>query len=348
MTERLARPLKMTPGWQPDLPPFAMLGTRNETGEHSITVPYGHTTCWARPSRTLTNDEIELWQLGQFTSDLYTGTGERIVPDGVEKHERPDFVIRQGDGTALGVELAAFTPAARRAHEHRVGQFRAEMATSAPHYDHLAGCHLSLSIDTTGPRRKLARIRDEVLGKLRHAPRPPSLGPYGAPGPTVLGRGDGWDITGYELMAPGLLETADERLPIIDTVFALEQTLEEVTRQLWQLIDGHRYEGVDYWLVIPIVGPDQNGVGFWEDEALIEFVLEHDAFAVEQARIEAKRILLHFWTTGAVREILPNTTELCPPRADHQRRMTILTYQNDALFCAPLSQPAIRCSNCAN
>lgn len=336
----------MTPGWDPALPQLTLLGTRNETGEHSITVGYGHTTCWARPSRRLTDAELELWQLGQFSSDLYTATGQRIVHDSVEKHERPDFLIRQGDGSTLGIEVAAFTPPIRRAHEHRLGEFRAEMAKSIPDYSHLAGCHLSLSIEAAGPR-KLMAIRGEVLEQLRNAPRPPAAVPFGGPGLTTLGTGDGWDITGYELVAPDQLPL-DERLPLLDTVFAIEQTLAEVGSQLRRLIDDHSYEGVDYWLVIPIVGPDQNGVGFWEDQGLIEFLLERDGIAVDLVRVKARRTLLHFWTTGAVREILPSSAEICPARADHERRMTILSYHKGDLFCAPLSQPAIRCSNCAN
>lgn len=346
VTVKPTAPLQMTPGWLPVIPPFAMLGTRDESGEPSITLPYGHTVCWATPSRRLTKDEVELWQLGQFCSDLYTATGRQPASGGVEKGEAPDFIVRENNGSSLGVELAAFTPGARRAHESHVERFRAQMAASTDSYRHLAGCHISLSIeDPRNPTKVMTRERSRILDCLRDVGRPAPLGPYGPSSSTKICEGEGWEVHGYELWAAEQLPPSADGIPIFDVVFTLEQTLSEVADGVRRLIAGHKYDGID-WLIVPISGPDTNGIAFLEDDALIGLVLEQGAFPTQSAGTADMCVLLHFWMTGAIREVFPSDSEICPPRQDHQRRMTILGYHMGDLYCAPLSQPAVHCLNC--
>lgn len=346
MTAKPAEPLKMTPGWRPEIPSLALQGTRVETGEPSISLPYGHTVRWATPSRTLTKDEVEFWQLGQFCSDLYTATGQEPAARGAEKNEAPDFIVHDEEGAPLGVELAAFTPGARRAHEARVERFRAQMATMAEGYAHLTGCHISLSMDDPDIVGRLnAKDRRNILDKLRNVDRPAPLGPYGPTSTTTLCVGEGWQLHGYELWR--LTEQPQrliDQLPIFDVVFGLEQTLDEVASEVERIIASHKYPGID-WLVIPIVGPDTNGFGYWEDEALIDLVLDNVAFPSELTAMPETRVRLHFWTTGAIREVIPADIEISRPRHAHQRRMTILGHHQGDLYSAPISQPAVQWLN---
>jgi hypothetical protein len=338
----MSEELKMQPGWTPAVPLMTMHGTRTDSGERSISMPYGHTTCWARPNRALTKAELEFWQLGQFCIDLYTGTGELLTSSDVHKQESPDFILSRVDGSDLGVEIAAFTPGDRRAHESHVDRIRSIMASDPDAYAHLDGCHVWLTIEADNPPRVVQEDRDAILQSLHSCARPQPLtrNAYDvAPHISHLGRGERWHLTGYELVPEADLGPSILTSLAFEIVYGLEHTVSEISSELERIVGSHLFEGVDY-LLVPIVGPDVNGVAFYEDEALISSLLEQRVPHIPARK--GTRILLHFWTSGRVVEIVPDYSEVCPDQPDHTRRMTILARHDGRLFCAPLSQPSLR------
>jgi hypothetical protein len=338
----MSEELRMQPGWTPVVPLMTLHGTRADSGERSISMPYGHTTCWARPSRALTKAELEFWQLGQFCIDLYTGTGELLTSSDVHKRESPDFILSRVDDSDLGVEIAAFTPSERRAHESHVDRIRSIMASDPDAYRHLDGCHLWLTIEADNPPRVVHEHRDAILQSLRSSARPQPLtrNAYDvAPHISQIGRGEHWHITGYELVPEADLGASVLTPLAFEIVYGLERTISDISSELERIVGSHLFEGVDY-LLVPIVGPDVIGVAFHEDEALILSLLEQGAPRIPARR--GTRILLHFWTSGRIVEIAPDYRDVSPDQPDHTRRLTILARHDGRLFCAPLSQPSLR------
>jgi hypothetical protein len=340
-------PLNWAQGRRQTLPPLVLSGTRADMGEPSATVAYSEPRCWLRPSRALTRDEHELWQLGQFLQDFYVGTGEWLAPEGVVKGESPDFkVLRSAlKLPPLGVELAVFTPTQRRAMEPIARGLRDDIAADGASYAHLAGCHVTLSID---PQSSLAvvarRHRAALLQALRDAERPPTLlDRHGLPaGYRTLGQGTGWSLSAYELVPRDQLEWHDFAVPLLTVSSAIETTVREIAEELQRTVREHDYAGVD-WLIVPTFAPDRHGLATFEDEALIQELLgRSDEVPLDLSDVRC-RVMLHGWVDGRITQLTPQRLEVCPGRCEHERKLTAITYNRFGdMFCSPLSSPAVR------
>lgn len=344
---REPEPINWVQGWRESTPWVSLVGTRVDTGEPSVTVPYAEPRCWARPSRPLTRTEHELWQLGQFCQDFYVGTGEWLAAYGAIKGETPDFRLqRRPDGSSpLDVELTAFTPTQRRRDESVVRRLREAISAAPSDFAHLAGCHVSLWISPeTTLRQVVSRHQAAILDALRRAEHPPSLlGQHGLPsGFTKLGAGSGWELAGYELVAKDQLEWENLDLPLVTVSSALEMTIPEVARDLASTIRSHDYDGVD-WLVVPIVAPDRNGIATFEDEILVhELLRQTEDVGLDVSDVKCQ-VMLHFWSDGQIVQLTPERTQVCAGRPDHQRKLTAITYNRlGDMFCFPLATPALK------
>jgi hypothetical protein len=329
---------------------MSLIGHRTDTGERSVTVPYGTPRYWALPSRKLTKDELEMWQLGQFCLDLYSSTGEWVTPFGAVKGEHPDFRLPQHrtDDEGVGVELAAFTVGPRRAIEPAIESVRAVVQAEPTRYEHLAGCHVWIMPKSGHPLQQLRSQADaiaETLSKIAR-PVPTDSGPY----PGVFPEGSfvseavdaDMSVTVYERFPHD--QASDHpvlRSPLVDVEFTVEMTFEEARTELLRVIENHSYEGCDR-LVITAGGPNQLGAGTTEDEAILNFLLANDPPTNEWIAPRHGSVVVHFWLDGRIVELFPTFAERAGGRPEHARRTSVVSYRTPddpgSLSCVELAR----------
>jgi hypothetical protein len=320
---------------------MAVNGTQN--GEDFIATGYSQGRSWALPSGNLTKDELETWHLGQINADHFCGTGMRFVPGEWKKTERPDFLLNIPEGEErLGVELSAFTVQERRAMEATARRLRKELEKQAARFAYLAGCRVMLGVETGHGPASVARINKEFanaerwLAVIEKLVRPSTLSllsqfEHGFPEKLPLGilteAKEGNIVAScQEHIAADIAKAYPQTsLPSLDMVFGVNMTVSELHAEMQSRISDHDYNGVDV-LVLTAGAPDGTGMGYLEDELLLEFLLKNLSKMATFNIVHIKRVVAHYWSNGKLVQIFPHVQELVPPIADSCRNQTVVIW----------------------
>jgi hypothetical protein len=351
-----ATTLEWTPGWEGNPLVMSLDVSDADLTNPRILVPYNYSGAWFTPSRQLTQKELEFWQFGQFCIDYFVATGRDFCPFGARASEHPDFLVSRAPdwSDTAGVELAAYVPGQRLAIESALSPLREIVRSKPADFQHLRDCLVWVMFGDPEHPEELPRLRStlttEAANGLRQLSRPEiRLGDFAASGlpehfpPGAFSTLEQRGINFSAHRPGGSFEEVDTG-PVVNPMFQLRQSAEEIKTELVRIVDSHNYPGVDL-LVVPIGGPTRDGALCTEGSVLLEYALRSSEDTASWFQGRKGEVVAHSWTNGSITQLYPTKQQLTPPLVvPNLRRRTLVVYEseNGALLCQEGSVPMAR------
>lgn len=302
---------------------MCLTGTdKSEKEEKHIIVVYEWPMITVNFSEKLTKYEKECLHLDRVITDANLSLGT-VRPDKYEAGEDPpDFMIHR-NGTVEGVDLVQFTFKKRRRANAIFEKLKEEIYKCEPKtFTHLSGSIVYIDFGRNGKRGKAIPFTnkeneylDRFIAELSQFQIDRKKWEHGelSEKPPELNNGQSEGGVGF-LVAP-LRNSVPAtnffyRMGFeLGLAFYTRLSVSDAWQEIVSRVDSHDKSCIDE-LLISAGAPNESGVSFLSDEALILHALENPPIANPITPKNIKNVIVHLWSTGAIWEIYPSYKEI--------------------------------------
>jgi len=285
----------------------------NGAGEPWLGILLESPTAYMRVTTPLQKKEYELLHLRRLAVDARAARGVDLFDAVVGEAEPPDFIVASGD-QRLGYEMTQFAIPDRRQAQSLFFEVSARLADQQQHrISHLSGYQLYIwfgaASDAAGLpfKRSNQTIYDELLEAfIAHIPDPDQFRVSASKTPEQVKFKPVRTVADVQFLSIPLLGSVPASLfyAVTGLNVALAFQSDHTAGGEWAKLRAavkRKDKPANNILVISVGAPDKFGRCFASEEVLADFMLEFP----ETLQVEhLSSVILHFWNTGRVVELL--------------------------------------------